>query len=177
MCSVRKTIRIAGDDYPAEPEIQVYEAGQLSHRVCYDIIGNYPKRRARRCQSLCVRRSFLCLPHWKLGSSSNSFRIRCCFIFVNGQLVDHGGVVFDHFLFCLAHSSPATAALMVAVSSNIYVRPSCQPPIVLSYSSIPQNRRENQRRKDFPTHFKARSDGYLINHSATPHRPHRCKPP
>ena len=34
--------------------------------------------------------------------------------------------------------------------------------------SIPQNRQENQRRKDFPTHFKARFDGYVINHSATP---------
>lgn len=33
---------------------------------------------------------------------------------------------------------------------------------------IPQNRQENQRRKHFPTHFKARSDRDLINHSATP---------
>ena len=82
-------------------EIQVYEAGQLSHRVCYDIIGNYPKRRARRCQSLCVRRSFfLCLPHWEVRQFFQQFQNKVLLhIFVNGQLVDHGGVVFDHFLF------------------------------------------------------------------------------
>ena len=31
-----------------------------------------------------------------------------------------------------------------------------------------KNRQENQRRKHFPTHFNARSDRDLINHSATP---------
>ena len=35
-------------------------------------------------------------------------------------------------------------------------------------SSISQNRQENQHRKDFSTHFKSRSGGYLINHFATP---------
>ena len=96
VCSARKTIRIA-----RAGEIQVYEAGQLSHRVCYDIIGNYPKRRARRCQSLCVRRSFfLCLPHWEVRQFFQQFQNKVLLhIFVNGQLVDHGGVVFDHFLF------------------------------------------------------------------------------
>ena len=95
VCSVRKTIRIAGDDYPAE---LVKSKFIIS---CNDIIGNYPKRRARRCQSLCVRRSFfLCLPHWEVRQFFQQFQNKVLLhIFVNGQLVDHGSVVFDHFLF------------------------------------------------------------------------------
>ena len=56
-------------------------------------------------------------------------------------------------------------AAYAAFSSMTHRVNSCR---FLSYSSIPQNRQENQRRKHFPTHFKARSDRDLINHSATP---------
>ena len=83
VCSVRKTIRIAGGRLPGRAgEIQVYEAGQLSHRVCYDIIGNYPKTPGRggvKASASGALFSYAC-PIGKLGSSSNSFRIRCCFI-------------------------------------------------------------------------------------------------
>ena len=38
VCSARKVIRIAGDDYPAEVvKIPVYEAGQFPRSVCYGL--------------------------------------------------------------------------------------------------------------------------------------------
>ena len=43
---------------------------------------------------------FLCLPHREVWQFFQQLHNQVLFhIFVNGQLVDHGGVVFDHLFF------------------------------------------------------------------------------
>ena len=111
---------------------------------------------------------FLCLPYREVWQFFQQLQNKVLLhIFVNGQLVDHGGIVFDYLFFSLLLTDDGGLD-GGGVQQHFLFGHRVNSCRFLFYSSIPQNRQENQRRKDFPTHFKARSDRYLINHSATP---------
>ena len=123
----------------------------------------------RGLHGLCVRRSFfLCLPHREVWQFFQQLHNQVLLhVLVNGHLVDHGDVVFDHLLFgpLLTGNSGLDGS---CVQQHFLLGHRVNSCRYLSYSSISQNRQENQHRKDFSTHFKSRSGGYLINHFATP---------
>ena len=82
VCSVRKTIRIAGDDYPAElvkSKFMKLDSSHIEFAMTKSAMIQNAGRGGVKASASGALFSYAC-PIGKLGSSSNSFRIRCCFI-------------------------------------------------------------------------------------------------
>jgi len=68
--------------------------------LAYCILGEHRKAPGAGAVCLCVRRSFLFLFHREVWQFFQQLHNQVLFhVLVNGHLVDHGGVVFDHLLF------------------------------------------------------------------------------
>src|SRR5699024_5162473 len=88
-------------------------------------------------------------------------------ILVYGQLVDHGGIVFNHFF-----RSPLLACdgglNRGAVQQHFLFGHPIHSCLFYACISITQNREKYQRRKHFPTHLEALSGGDWIICPACP---------